>query len=72
MGTHPLAGRYHNRTIFAAGALERLAATLDQKKPAKLLLTNVIGAGDDEWSVQKLRSTGIFKNGKLQVPSSRR
>ena len=68
MGTHPLAGQYHNRTIFVVDAIERLANTLDQAHPSKLTLTRVIGGGDEEWSVQELHGTGVCKNGTSYVP----
>jgi hypothetical protein len=51
MGTHLLAGQYHNRTIFVVDAIEHLANTLDQAHPSKLVLTSLIGGGEGEWSV---------------------
>jgi ketosteroid isomerase-like protein len=65
MGTHPLAGVYHNKTIFAVNALARLSNTLDDKQPTKLDLTHIIGGGDSEWSLQELHGLGVCKNGKL-------
>ena len=67
MGTHPLAGEYHNRTIFIVDALKRLANTLTQAHPSKLELTSVIGGGDEAWSAQELHGTGVCKNGKLDI-----
>jgi hypothetical protein len=63
MGTHPLAGEYTNRTIFAIDALARLANTLDPTKPAKLNLVHIVGGGDEEWSSQELHALGVCKNG---------
>jgi hypothetical protein len=63
MGTHPLAGEYHNRTIFAIDALARLSNTLDPAHPGTLELTHIVGGGDEEWSVNELHGTGICKNG---------
>lgn len=65
MGTHPLAGEYHNRTIFIADTLERLANTEDPSNPLTLSVTNIIGGGNDEWSVQELHVLGSCKNGKF-------
>ena len=65
MGTHPLAGQYHNRTIIITDAIERLANTLRPEPAATLNLTQVIGGGDSEWSVQELHGYGIAKNGRF-------
>lgn len=64
MGTHPLAGQYHNRTIFIADTLGRLKNTLRSSPPATMKLVHVVG-GDSEWSVQELHGLGVGKNGKL-------
>lgn len=64
MGTHPLAGVYHNKTIFAVNALAQLANTLDPTIPATLNTTFISGGGEDEWSVQELHSLGVCKNGR--------
>ena len=67
MGTHPLAGQYFNRTIFATDALLRLDATFDPLHPSTLKLINVVGGGDEEWSSQELHGLGICKNGKSHM-----
>lgn len=64
MGTHPLAGVYHNKTIFAVNALARLANTLDPATPSTLNTTFISGGGEDEWSVQELHALGVCKNGR--------
>lgn len=69
MGTHPLAGEYHNKTIFLTDTLERLENTL-VTGTATLNLVHIIGGGDEEWSVQELHGTGICKNGKYLLPCS--
>lgn len=66
MGTHPLAGQYHNRTIFIADTLERLKNTLRSSPPATMKLVHVVGGGS-EWSVQELHGLGVGKNGKLPL-----
>jgi ketosteroid isomerase-like protein len=63
MGTHPLAGVYHNRTIFIADAIERLANVLKAGGTANLL--SIVGGGDEEWSVQEIHALGVCKNGEL-------
>jgi ketosteroid isomerase-like protein len=63
MGSHTLAGEYHNRTIFAIDALQRLSNTLDPAKPTSLKLTQITGGGTEEWSVQELHAQGVCKNG---------
>jgi ketosteroid isomerase-like protein len=63
MGTHPLAGEYHNRTIFLTNAIERLANTLIPGT-STLELVHVVGGGDEEWSAQELHATGVCTNGK--------
>jgi ketosteroid isomerase-like protein len=68
MGTHPLAGEYHNITIFAVDALERLNQTMDPSQKTSMKLVSVVGGGDSEWSVQELHGTGIAKNGKYYNP----
>ena len=67
MGTHPLAGAYSNRTIFATDALVRLSATLDPKCPTSLNTVNVFGGGDEEWSSQELHALGVCKIGEAFV-----
>ena len=69
MGTHPLAGEYHNRTIFVTNALERLANTLINGTSA-LDLVHIVGGGDEEWSVQELHGVGVCKNGRYSIPYS--
>jgi hypothetical protein len=49
MGTHPLAGVYHNRIIFIADAIKRLVNVLKAGGTANLL--SIVGDGDEEWSV---------------------
>jgi hypothetical protein len=63
MGTHPLAGLYTNKTIFAEDALQRLSATLDPSKASKLEVMNLVGGGEDEWSTVELHATAFAKNG---------
>jgi ketosteroid isomerase-like protein len=63
MGTHPLAGSYHNRTIFLTDTLQRLGYTLDPTKPTSTKLYQIIGAGG-EWSGQEVHATGVCKNGE--------
>ena len=65
MGTHPLAGQYHNRTLVITDAIERLANTLRAEPAPGLNLTQVIGGGN-EWSLQELHGYGIAKNGRLE------
>lgn len=67
MGTHPLAGEYHNRTVFLTNAIERLANTLIAGT-STLELVHIVGGGDEEWSVQELHATGVCKNGKYSLP----
>lgn len=61
-GTHPAAGQYTNRTILEA-TFARIDATGSEERPLVLTLTNVIGGGDEEWSVQELEVLGYCKNG---------
>ena len=63
MGTHPLAGEYHNQTIFLKDTLERLGNTL-VTGTSTLKLVHIVGGGDEEWSVQELHGRGVCKNGK--------
>ncbi|KAJ9192896.1 hypothetical protein DTO164E3_8129 [Paecilomyces variotii] len=62
MGTHPLAGQYHNVTIFADNTLLRLGNVLRTSPAPSTKLLNVIG-GNSEWSVQEVYGTGVCKNG---------
>lgn len=66
MGTHPLAGEYHNRTIFVTNALERLANTLITGT-STLELVQIVGGGDEEWSAQELHAVGVCKNGENSI-----
>ena len=62
MGTHPLAGDYHNRTVFLTDTLQRLSNTL-VTNTSTLNLVHIVGGGDEEWSVQEMHATGVCKNG---------
>ena len=66
MGTHPLAGRYHNRTVFA-NALERLSYTYSAQSPPVLSVVNIFGGGCEAWSVVELHALGICKNGRCPI-----
>lgn len=68
MGTHPLAGEYHNRTIFVTNAIKRLANTLITST-SSLELVHIVGGGDEEWSAQELQALGVCKNGECIPPS---
>jgi hypothetical protein len=68
MGTHPLAGMYTNKTIFAEDALQRLSSTLDTSKGTSLVVTNLVGGGEDEWCTVELHATATAKNGKFIIP----
>ncbi|KAH8807426.1 hypothetical protein F5884DRAFT_857007 [Xylogone sp. PMI_703] len=65
MGTHPLAGQYNNRTLFIADTLQRLSHTEDPSNPLALTVTNIIGGGNEQWSVQELHVLGACKNGLI-------
>ena len=69
MGTHPLAGDYHNRTIFLTDTLERLGNTF-VAGTSTLSLVQIVGGGDEEWSAQELHGTGVCKNGEDSHPYS--
>ena len=64
MGTHPLAGEYNNLTIFEIDTILRLENTVDPSHPLELSVVNIVGGGDEAWSVQELHVQGICKNGK--------
>ena len=63
MGTHPLAGAYHNRTIFLTDAIMRLDKTI-VNGTGTLDLVHIVGGGDEEWSAQELHGLGVCKNGE--------
>ena len=62
-GTHPLAGRYTNKTILEATFL-RIDQTASKTAPFRLSIVNIVGGCDEEWSVQELQLLGICKSGK--------
>ena len=62
-GTHPLAGRYTNKTVFFVNAVARLAEVQNLILPEYITLLNVVGGCDEEWSVQELREQAVLKNG---------
>ncbi|OJJ86357.1 uncharacterized protein ASPGLDRAFT_33268 [Aspergillus glaucus CBS 516.65] len=62
-GTHPLAGRYLNKTLFAVNALARLSKIQDNTAPHETTLINVVGGCDEEWSMQEMVATAVFQNG---------
>jgi uncharacterized protein len=59
MGTHPLAGRYHNKTDFIAGTFAKLGKVLP--KGAQLHLENLIVK--DDQAVVELHSMATARNG---------
>lgn len=61
-GTHPAAGTYTNRTVLIA-TFARISATGSKANPLELSVKNIIGGGDEEWSVQELEVKGVCKNG---------
>jgi ketosteroid isomerase-like protein len=67
MGTHPLAGVYHNRTIFLADAVMRLDNTI-VNGTGTLDLVHIVGGGDEEWSANELHALGVCKNGEYSLP----
>jgi len=64
MGTHPLAGQYNNRTIFETDTITRLENTVDPQHPFEISVVNIVGGGNEAWSVQELHVQAICKNGK--------
>ena len=64
-GTHPLAGRYPNKTLFVVNAVDRLAQSQNLDFPDTITLVNVIGGCDEEWSVEELREQAVLKNGRF-------
>ncbi|KAJ5151970.1 hypothetical protein N7492_010265 [Penicillium capsulatum] len=57
-GTHPAAGVYTNRSVLEA-TFARIAATGSMQRPLAARLINVIGGGDEEWSVEELQVQGF-------------
>jgi hypothetical protein len=66
-GTHPLAGHYMNKTIFAMNTIVRLAKVQDYSAPHSTTLQNIVGGCDEPWSVQELQVIATFKNG-IPIP----
>lgn len=62
-GTHPLAGRYHNKTIFLINAVNRIAKIQDYSKPHLMEVMNIVGGCDEEWSAQEIHVTAYMNNG---------
>lgn len=61
-GTHALAGRYNNKTVLEA-AFVRIDDTGSQQAPLIISIVNVIGGGEQEWSVEELQVLGVCRNG---------
>lgn len=70
-GTHPLAGRYNNKTIFLINAVNRIAKIQDYSKPHVMEVLNIVGGCDEEWSAQEIHVTAYMNNG-MQVCSFQR
>ncbi|KAI9723487.1 MAG: hypothetical protein M1828_004217 [Chrysothrix sp. TS-e1954] len=62
-GTHPLAGTFHGSDDFFKNTLEVLGSIQSTANPIVISVVNIIGGGDEEWSVQELHAQGIMKNG---------
>ena len=63
-GSHPLAGRYTNKTAFYVNAVARLAQVENLDFPDVITVINIIGGCSEEWSVQELREQAVMKNGR--------
>lgn len=68
-GTHPLAGRYHNKTVFLINAVNRIAKLQDANRPHAAKLLNIVGGCNEEWSAQEIRVTAYMSNGMWQSSS---
>ncbi len=66
MGTHPLAGQYHNRTLLLTDAIMRLDNTI-VNGTGTLDLVSIVGGGDEEWSSNELHGLGVCKNGECSL-----
>jgi hypothetical protein len=62
-GSHPLAGTYNNRTVLVA-TFSRIDETGSAANPLAVSLVNIIGGGDEMWSVEELHVQGICRNGE--------
>ena len=71
MGTHPLAGQYHNKTVFAINAIARLGKIQDRSIKGNTTIVNIVGGCNEEWSVQEIQAKLTMKNGKLGSPDVR-
>lgn len=69
-GTHALAGLYNNKTVLEA-AFTRIDDTGTAENPLTISITNIIGGGNEEWSVVELRVLGICRNGRSTYTSHR-
>lgn len=61
-GTHALAGQYNNKTVLEA-AFIRIDDTGSADAPLTISIINVIGGGNEEWSVVELQVLGVCRNG---------
>lgn len=66
-GTHALAGQYNNKTVLEA-AFSRIDETGSQEAPLVISIVNVIGGGEEEWSVEELQVLGVCRNGRTMQP----
>ncbi|MCJ1355497.1 MAG: hypothetical protein MMC33_005489 [Icmadophila ericetorum] len=58
-GTHPLAGMYHNKTIFVVNSVARLAKLVDETKPQAQQIVNIVGGCNEEWAAVEIQSQQI-------------
>lgn len=64
MGTHVLAGEYHDLTKFQQDTFGRLAKIM--KPPGvQLAVRNIIGGDHQEWATVELVINAVAKNGEL-------
>ncbi len=66
--TDVLAGQYNNKALLEAAFL-RIDDTGSKESPLVISIVNIIGGGEEEWSVEELQVLGVYRNGmSIRLP----
>ncbi|EXJ78124.1 hypothetical protein A1O3_09285 [Capronia epimyces CBS 606.96] len=61
-GTHPLAGRYQNKTVLES-TFKRITSTAVSGTSFAVSIIHIVGGGLEQWSVQELEVKGVCQSG---------
>ncbi|KAI9722545.1 MAG: hypothetical protein M1828_004540 [Chrysothrix sp. TS-e1954] len=64
MSTTPLGTTFNDSTTFMEETFGRFSKLIDPEHPVSLVIDNIIGGGDEEWSVTEMRNLAVSRDSK--------